>query len=510
MKILNHRQIRDLDTYTIEKEGIPGKQLMEQAGVAFVEWFEEIFPERDYLVYLLCGPGNNGGDGLVISRLLFDLGYHTRVIRVERERYSKEALYQFENIKSIVGLSTVTVAQPQDLKWDLRGSIIIDALLGTGINRQVSGSYLEWIRFLNAQKKVLKIAVDIPSGLGVDTYLGGEAFEAHFTFGIEVPKLAYMMPECQHQVGQWLTRKIGLSRAFIKNCKVDYFTLEQEKIVDLIKIPNKFDHKGTNGHVLLIGGSKGKAGAIALAGQAVLRTGVGLASLGVPDSLGPIMQIICPEAMCCALGSDDEVVRLPEKMDQYQAIGIGPGLGQSNNTGICLAQLLRQCHCPLVLDADALNLIAALNLQESIPNGSIITPHFKELERLAGPVSNHWERLAQVRAMAQNLGIIVVLKGAHSVVALQNGATYFNTTGNPGMAKGGSGDILTGILAGLLAKGYAPEEAALLGVFTHGKAGDLAADRWGTTGMKSSDMIEVLPEIWRDLEVAQRKKIQLM
>lgn len=509
MKILNQQQIRDLDNYTIEKEGIPGLQLMEQAGEAFTGWFRKAFPERGYPVYLICGPGNNGGDGLVISRLLFDLGYNTRVIRVASERYSEEAWYQFEKINSIMGISNVTISKPQELKWDLRGSIIIDALLGTGINRPLGGNYLEWIKFLNAQKQTLKIAVDIPSGLAVDVPIGGDAFEAQYTFGIELPKLAYMMPEHQHQVGQWLTRKIGLSEAFIRESKTNYYTLEEEQIVEFIQIPNKFDHKGTNGHALLIGGSKGKGGAIALAGQGGLRTGTGLISLGVPDRLMPTMQHLCPEAMCCALGSGEEVTRIPENLQQYRAIGIGPGLGQSRSTGLWLDQMIHQCTNSLVMDADALNLIAAMNLQDSIPKNSIITPHFKELERLVGPVSNHWERLNQVKNLALNLGIIVVLKGAHSVVALPSGDLYFNTTGNPGMAKGGSGDILTGILTGLLAKGYSPEEAALLGVFAHGEAGDLAAAHWGVTGMKSSDLIQVLPKVWKTLELEKRKKIQL-
>ncbi len=509
MKILNHRQIKDLDTYTINREGIPGLQLMEQAGAAFSGWFREAFPERDYPVFIICGPGNNGGDGLVISRLLFDMGYQTKVIRVASKKYSPEALYQFNKMTSIMGISHVTVVEPQELKWNLRGSIIIDALLGTGINRPLEGNYLDWIKFLNNQEVVSRIAVDIPSGLSIDFPLGGAAFEAHYTFGIEVPKLAYMLPEHQHNVGHWFIRKIGLSQAFIDNCKTDYYTIEEEQIVDLMNLPNKFDHKGTNGHALLIGGSKGKAGAIALAGQAGLRTGTGLISLGIPNRLEPILQALCPEAMCCSLGLDDEIGQIPEDIQQYRAIGIGPGLGLSKATGLWLEQLIQECPCPLVLDADSLNLIASLNLQHKIPKYSIITPHFKELERLAGAVKNHWARLEQVKKLAHKLEIIIILKGAHSAVALPSGEVYFNTTGNPGMAKGGSGDILTGILTGLLAKGYPPEEAAFLGVYAHGKAGDLAAAHWGMTGMKSSDMIAMLPKIWEALEIEKRRKIQL-
>ena len=509
MKILNHQQIRELDAYTILNEGFTSQELMERAGASFCDWFKETFPEGNYPIYIFCGPGNNGGDGLVIARLLFNQGYRISVIRVKSNTYSEEALRQHEKLLPIEGLSNVTISQPNDLKWDLEGSVIIDALLGTGLNRPIQGIYLEWIKFLNAQKRVLKIAVDIPSGLAIDTRIGGKAFEAHYTFGIEVPKLAYLMPEHQHHVGQWLIRKIGLSQEFIKNCKTEFYTIEQEAIIDIIKIPNKFDHKGTNGHALLIGGSKGKGGAIALAGGGSLRTGNGLVSLGVPDQLVPMMQSICPEAMCCSLGQEDKIESIPENVHKYQAIGIGPGLGLSNNTGLWLKQMLQQCGTSLVLDADALNLIAAFNWQKSIPKNSIITPHFKELERLAGPVDNHWERLDQVQEIAQNLEIIVILKGAHSAVAFPNGSIYFNTTGNAGMAKGGSGDILTGILTGLLAKGYSPEEAALLGVFAHGKAGDLAAEHWGITGMKSSDMLEELPKVWKGLEMERRKKIQL-
>ena len=509
MKILNHQQIRELDAFSIKEEGIPSLELMERAGASFCNWFKETFPERDYPIYLFCGPGNNGGDGLVVARLLFNQGYRITVIRLENEKYSNEAVYQFEKIKSIKGLSAVTVTHPKSLKWDLEGSIIIDALLGTGINRPVEGNYLDWIKLLNEKKRVLKIAIDIPSGLAIDTHLGGEAFKAHFTFGIEVPKLAYMMPEYQTYVGQWVVRKIGLSQEFIKNCKTKYYTIEQEQIIDLIQIPNKFDHKGTNGHALLIGGSKGKGGAIALAGQGSLRTGTGLVSLGVTEPLLPIMQSICPEAMCCLLGQRDKIKQIPENINKYQAIGIGPGLGQSKTTRHWLKQMMQQSQRPLVLDADALNLMATFNWQKNIPKESIITPHFRELERLAGPVDNHWDRLDQVQKIAQNFGIIVVLKGAHSAIALPNGVVYFNTTGNAGMAKGGSGDILTGIITGLLAKGYPPQEAALIGVYAHGKAGDLAAEYWGMTGMKSSDIIEELPKIWEGLEIERRKKIQL-
>jgi NAD(P)H-hydrate epimerase len=213
--------------------------------------------------------------------------------------------------------------------------------------------------------------------------------------------------------------------------------------------------------------------------------------------------------MCCSLGLDDEIGQIPEDIQQYRAIGIGPGLGLSKATGLWLEQLIQECPCPLVLDADSLNLIASLNLQHKIPKYCIITPHFKELERLAGAVKNHWARLEQVKKLAHKLEIIIILKGAHSAVALPSGEVYFNTTGNPGMAKGGSGDILTGILTGLLAKGYPPEEAAFLGVYAHGKAGDLAAAHWGMTGMKSSDMIAMLPKIWEALEIEKRRKIQL-
>jgi hydroxyethylthiazole kinase-like uncharacterized protein yjeF len=500
MKILTRQQIRELDTYTINNENISGLQLMEQAGVAFSNWFEETFPERDYPIFIICGPGNNGGDGMVIARLLFDFGYNIRVIRVKSESYSQQALHQYERIKIINGLFTHTLSQPQEIEWDLRGCIIIDALLGTGINRPLEGIYLEWIKFLNGQKQAVKIAVDIPSGLAIDHMVGGEAFEAQYTFGIEVPKLAYMMPEHQHQVGHWFIRKIGLSQTFIQKCKTEYYTLEQEDILNFIQIPNKFDHKGINGHVLLVGGSKGKAGAIALAGRGGLRTGAGLISLGIPNRLESILQGLCPEAMCYSLGSGEEVEQIPESLERFQAIGVGPGLGQSKKTGHWLEQFLNKYKGPLVLDADALNLISYLNLHEKIPKGSIITPHFKELERLAGPVSNHWERLKQIKNMAQNLGIIVILKGAHSAIALPNGFVFFNTTGNPGMAKGGSGDILTGILTGLLAKGYSTMEAAFLGVFAHGKAGDLAAEYWGITGMQASDILHFLPKVWQVLE----------
>ncbi len=492
MKILSTRQIRELDAYTIEHEPVASIDLMERASLAFTDWFVQHYDESRP-VYIICGPGNNGGDGLAVARLLESRFYAVQVyVLAFTEKVSDDFATNLKRLQTATQVAILHLNEADDLPTFNKNTVIIDAILGSGLTRPVEGFLAEVITHINHQAAA-RVSIDIPSGVFADKHTGKNiSIEAGRTFCFELPKLAFMFPENYTKVGNWDFASIGLHPKGIAKMDSGFYYIDKKFIKNIIKKRYKYDHKGTYGHALLIMGSRGKTGAALLAARACLRSGAGLVTLHAPKCLENLLPLALPEAMYSGDGHPDYFTKIP-KLDAYRSIGVGCGLGTSEETQKALHQLLTKHDHPMVLDADALNIIARNKAWlELIPKGSILTPHPKEFERLFNIQINDFERNMQQMVMSERYGIFIVLKGAHTCITTPDGQAYFNSTGNPGMATAGSGDVLAGIIAGLLARGYTPYEASIVGVYVHGLAGDLAAEKTGEESLIAGDLIEHL------------------
>ncbi len=498
LKILSADQIRDLDNYTINNEPVSSVDLMERASFAFANHFIKKYPNQSP-VYVFCGLGNNGGDGLAIARLLLDRGYSIHVFIV---RYSTNTSADFEtNFNRLENLTHIdSILESADFPAIPSNSIVIDALFGSGLNRPLEGLASSLIQYLNLSPNC-KISVDIPSGLFADTpSASGVIFKANETYCFQIPKSAFFFPENEPYVGRYSILPIGLNEDFINKAKSDYFLTTRDDIQKIIKKRSNFTHKGTYGKALLSVGSYGKVGAAILSASACMRAGIGLLTVHSPKCAYEILQTAIPEVMVLPDEHLHYVSRIPLE-NNYDAIGLGSGWDTKHETSLALFQLLENYDKPLVIDADALNILSK-NQQylSKIPANSILSPHPKEFERLVGKTDTHFERLKLLREFSREYGVFTILKGYHTAIANPKGNIYFNPTGNAGMATAGSGDVLTGILTSLLAQGYTSQETAILGVYLHGLAGDIAAKKLGKEAMIASDIIENLGKAFLDLQ----------
>ncbi|WP_031525582.1 bifunctional ADP-dependent NAD(P)H-hydrate dehydratase/NAD(P)H-hydrate epimerase [Dyadobacter crusticola] len=491
MKILGAEQIRALDKHTIQNEPVSSLDLMERASAAFVNWFcSEYVNTRPVSVF--CGKGNNGGDGLAIARLLSQRSYDVQVVIVEYTDKSSED-FQANLIRLQDQLTPVYIHSAIDFPVISAKAVCIDALLGSGLSRPVEGLLAEIITRINALPNRV-VAVDLASGLYTDQSNAKEEviIEPDFTVTFQLPKFSFLFPQNVAFTGAWHVVDIGLNQEFINQAESPYFFTDQQAAETLVKPRGKFSHKGTYGHALLLAGSFGKMGAAVLSGKACLRSGVGLLTMHSPLCGYEIIQISIPEAMVLADQAQNHLSNLPE-LSSYSAVGIGPGVGQESDTAKVLEQLLEEVRVPLVIDADALNILSTnRELLNKLPENTILTPHPKEFQRLAGDSENEFDRLELGRDFAAKHKVIVCLKGANTAVILPNREVHFNSTGNPGMATGGTGDVLTGIILSLLAQKYKPHEAAIFGVYQHGLAGDKAAAQRGQSALIASDLVESL------------------
>ncbi|QHT67167.1 NAD(P)H-hydrate dehydratase [Rhodocytophaga rosea] len=494
MKILSASHIRDLDKYTIQNEPISSLELMERASLSFVEWLINKFDKINKTI-VFCAIGNNGGDGLAISRLLLEREYQVQTfILHDAKSNPTDVEINLKRLKKIILVQDIyNETDIPDIDSD---SIVIDAIFGSGLSRPITGIAAQVVHSIN-QSKATVVAVDIPSGLYVDTYNPNTTIiEADFTVSFQLPKLSFLLPQNARYVGEWHITDIGLHADAIEKARTSYYYTDASIVKSLVKKRDKFSHKGTFGHALLVGGSYGKMGAAILATRSCLRSGIGLLSIHIPACGYEILQTSAPEAMAMVDKEEKLIsdIDIPD-LTKYTAIGIGPGIGTASQTAEGFKRLLEQASKPLVIDADGLNLLSEhkewLTL---LPEESILTPHPKEFERLAGKTANEYERLDVLKKFCSDYKVNVVLKGAHTAVANAVGDIYFNSTGNPGMATGGSGDVLTGIITSLVAQSYQPFKAAVLGVYFHGLAGDKAAASKGYTALIASDIIDCLPQ----------------
>ncbi|MBT9394119.1 NAD(P)H-hydrate dehydratase [Hymenobacter sp. NST-14] len=493
MKLLSAAQTRALDQATIQAQHISSLDLMERAATALTNWLlEELRPAYDTEFHVFCGPGNNGGDGLAVARQLHGLGYAPRVWLLPASRHSADFTHNRQQLPAALACEEIRPAHLPALAPD---AVVLDALFGTGLSRPLDGPAAAVVRHLNAAAATV-VAIDLPSGLLADAPQPADSpvVQARYTLSFELPKLAFLLPQNADFVGDWHVLPIGLDQEVIHKITVDNYFVTAADLQGCFPKRPKFSHKGTFGHALLLAGSRGKVGAAVLASQACLRGGVGLLTTRVPAVGYDILQMSAPEAMCLADPAADYVTELPD-LTPYAAVGMGPGLGQHEATRAVLAQLLDTARVPLVLDADALNLLGAHpDLLARLPPDTLLTPHPKEFERLVGePARDDYHRLDQLRDFARRYRCYCVLKGAHTALATPEGIVYFNSTGNPGMATGGSGDVLTGLLLALRAdKRLSPLHAALLGLYAHGRAGDLALPHTGPAGLLAGDIVRFL------------------
>jgi NAD(P)H-hydrate epimerase len=505
MKIFTSRQIHDIDKYTIEKEPVKSVDLMERASGKLFEWIINRFAKkRRFLIF--AGPGNNGGDGLVLARLLSDSGYRAEVHYVSfTKSESNDWKINRERLNHFPGCAFYTLDSPDDFPMTSGNDIIVDAIFGSGLTRPPEGLATSVIMKINSSGCEV-ISVDIPSGLpGED--IGSADMEnivrARHTLSFQFPKLSFMFPDSYPFTGDWHLLPIGLHPDAILDTTTPYNYTEEEDILPLLKPRKKFDHKGIFGHGLLVAGSRNKAGAAVLSAMAALRTGIGLITCHIPASGCTVIQSAIPEAMVRP-DRNDSIITAVENPNDYSAIGVGPGIGTSEETANGVRKLIEECSKPIVLDADALNILSLHKEWLALLRpGTILTPHLKEFERLAGKAGNSYERVMMQIDFSLKYKCIVVLKGAHTSVALPDGKVYFNSTGNPGMAKGGSGDVLTGIVLSLLAQGYQPADAAVAAVFIHGMAGDIALRRLSPESVIATDITENISEVF--LELREKK-----
>jgi len=497
MKIFSAVQNKKWDEYTIKHEPISSVDLMELAATSCYRWLIGQNSAQKYF-RIFCGKGNNGGDGLAIARLLIQNNCKATVYIIES---GKPGTDDFQtNLEKLHQYSTdIHFIQSADFFPDIKNDdIIIDAILGSGLNKPLEGIYADLVNHIN-QSKAEIIAVDLPTGLFADkSSINNTVIRATYTLSFQNYKLAFLLPENEIYCGVVHLLPIGLDPDFEKNEPSDFELIDDYMINTIYRPRSKFAHKGTYGHAALLCGSQGMMGAAVLASLGCLRSGVGKLTAYVPKCGYNILQSTVPEAMSLITG-EDFILAAPG-IEKFDAVGIGPGIGLHSNHKNLLAEVFKKVNCPVIIDADALNIIAQQPaLLKSIPTLSILTPHPKEFERLFGKTENDFERMQLALAKAKELNIYIVLKGHYSFISTPEGKGYFNSTGNAGMATAGSGDVLTGIITGLLAQGYSPLNASLLSVFLHGLSGDIAAAEFSEEAMIAGDIVNNLGKTFQQI-----------
>ncbi len=482
LKLISATQMHEADAHTIKTEPIFSLDLMERASKAFVNCFCNHFPDKNISISVYCGTGNNGGDGLAIARLLKADGYQN--INVKIAQFSDHSTADFDtNFTRIKEASIDFIELKADDLPQENAAILIDALLGSGLNKPLTGAYAGLVKELNLLQKQV-IAVDVPTGFFAEGVIDPNAIvlKANLVITFQQPKINFLLPESASFMDDFKVVDIGLDENFLQNSNSFYHLVEEKDTVEILKPRKKFQHKGTFGHALLIAGQAKTMGAALLCSSAAVYAGAGLTTLCLPEPGLTALNAAMPEVM--AIVREEKL--LPEiEWDRFTVIGIGPGLGK--DTQHLMEELFKNYKKPIVLDADALNMLSENpDWWQLIPENSIITPHVKEFDRLFGKHNSWWERLQTARKQASDRKLVIVLKNQYTVIANPDGQLYFNPNGNPAMGTGGMGDVLTGIIVAFVAQGYTPFEAALTGVFIHGKTGDdLALDNQLSTVLPS-------------------------
>lgn len=478
IKIPSDKQIRELDGFTIQSEPISSQALMWRAAQAFVNEFTKAHPTRSKSVLVFCGMGNNGGDGLCIGLILKRLSYRVQVFTAH---YSPNASPDFEYYRAKYiseGLNIHQVFDKADFPKLNDSDIVVDGLWGTGLSRPIEGIGFQLIKHIN-QSGAKVVSIDIPSGLNTNKSNDFIKIKADTTISFEFPKLSFFLPETGPYAGVWKAPSIGLSQEGIENLQVNSFVSELEDFSSSFPTNRCFSHKGDNGRALLMGSSSGMLGALSFAGAAAHAVGAGLIHLGLGQDQIMAMQILQPESMCLSAGRNSNVDSLPD-IDKFDAICFGPGIGRAPETAEVLEKLISKRPSRLLIDADGLNLLSEnLDWLKNLPNETILTPHPGEFSRLAGSSEDSFHRIEKAREFAKTYQCVLVLKDSFTQVFCPKGDLFINPTGNPVLSHGGSGDVLAGCITGLLTRGLKPLDAAKIGVYLHGLAADMYAEKTG-------------------------------
>jgi len=501
-KIFETSKIKEIDRYTIENEPIDSVDLVERAASVFVNEFCRRYASHNR-IFIFAGPGNNGADALAIARLLLEKNYNVLTYLINPTKIlSPDCDEHRLRLKTLDNSRLVEVEgrfQPPELKPQ---DIVVDGLFGSGLNKPLSGGYAAMVNYINHSESTV-VSIDIPSGLfGEDNKANNlqNIIQADLTLTFEFPKLSFLLPDNAAFMGEWKVLPIGLHPDACEKIQTPYGLNTDEDVAALIHKRDRFAHKGNFGHALLLAGSTGKMGAAVLSAKGCMRSGAGLLTVHLPGKGEMPLQISLPEAMTDADTNRHYITELPPLTD-FDAIGIGPGIGMQQETIDVFKKLLNEIgDKPLVVDADALNIISNHSeMLRRLPTGTLITPHPKEFDRLAGSSENAFERMQKARLIASEHQIYIVLKGAYTTIYTPSGDVYFNPSGNPGMATAGSGDVLTGILLGLLAQGYSSEAAAFIGVYIHGLAGNIAAATISEESLIAGDIVMMLGKAFKQM-----------
>ncbi len=502
MKILSKEQIYEGDKLTTERQNISSTDLMERAGTQIFNWIHMRMQGAQVPIHVFCGIGNNGGDGLVLARHLITHGYNvvTYIVNCSDKR-SKDFLINYDRIKDVTKEWPIMLSCGADFSEIVikERDIIVDAVFGIGLNRPPN----EWVQKLFQwwrSSKAYTLAIDIPSGLYTDKAVEDENAVVHagYTLSFQSPKLVFFLPETAKYTVQWEVLDIGIDRDYLMQTETEAELIAKLEVLPLYKPRDKFSHKGDFGHVMILGGSYGKIGAVNLACKAALSSGAGLVTAYVPECGYQSLQTSLPEVMVITDEKPNFISNINFNIDPT-VVGVGVGLGTEDETISALEIFLKTNKAPLVIDADGLNILSKKKaLLKLLPEQSILTPHPKELERLIGKWSDDFEKLKKVKAFSKKYKVIVLIKGAHSITVFGD-KLYVNTTGNPGMATGGSGDVLTGIISGLVAQGYEQLAATIFGVYLHGKSADIALEDHGYQSLIASHITDYMGKAYIDL-----------
>ncbi len=508
MKVFTSVQIRNIDKATMEREPILSINLMERAAKQLCDFVTKRI-NKTTPVSLFAGPGNNGGDAVALARLLSIQGFDVQLYLLGIGKgLSDDCQINADRFNQLPGQKVQKLTKDDEWPHIPKNHLLVEGIFGSGLTRPAEGWPAQVIDFINGLPNEC-LSIDIPSGLFSEDNRenNGSIIEADYTISFEFPKLAFLLPENEKYVGEWQAKSIGLLPKAIHETQTTFHYTLPENLPKL-KQRGKFSHKGNFGHALLVSGSYGKTGAAVLASRACIRSGSGLLSVHIPETSYEILQATVPEAML-VIDETEQLYCRKKELDKYSVAGAGPGIGQKKSMQDGLKMLIDSSAHPMVLDADALNIISLhKDWLKNLPEGTILTPHPKEFDRLGGEHKTHFERLESAREMAKKYNINIVLKGAHTAVIDVDGNVFFNSTGNPAMAKGGSGDVLTGIILGLLSSGYQPFDAARLGVFVHGKAADLALEKQSIESMVASDLIDYLGKAYNFVRKIQESKFK--
>lgn len=499
MKIFTNTQIYTGNEITAQKNNITFIDLMEHTGVQIFEWLHKRMQGAQVPIHVFCGIGNNGGNGLVVARHLINHGYNvnTYVVNHSKTR-SKNFLVNYDRIKNTKSWP-VLLDETSELPTIEQPDIIIDAVFGIGLNRKIDG----WVKSIFAHLHVSRafvLSVDIPSGLFTDKQPEGEdaVVKANYTLSFQSPKLVFFLPETAKYTIEWEVLDVGIDREYLFTTETEAELLGKYEMQPLYKHRDRFSHKGLFGHAIILGGSYGKIGAVSLASRAALSIGAGKVTAYVPKCGYTILQTALPEAMVITDANEEEITAIDFDITP-SVIGLGVGMGTSEATTKALKAFLEKNEAPLVVDADALNILSENTaLLKLLPSQTILTPHPTELERLIGEWDNDFDKLEKTKAFSKKYDVIVVIKGGNSITVYGD-KLYVNASGNPGLAKAGTGDVLTGVITGLVAQQYPMLQASIFGVYLHGRSADIMSRHTGFQSMMPTDVIEGLADAYLDL-----------